>query len=440
MRALREEDTLNNMDKLLLLPVIGYDFQAEDTGYPEPFYFLELTYTKRLPDGFDRSSWDIPIRKLIEIVEKGSSKAREIAIFRLTKINHIDAWANKEKDDFAKALWSKTDDEFHLAVETGLSTFSLLYLPSPSEVIAIDLIKKWVLKSAISQEINTFPNYSIKNYFETLIELAKKDTFSNKELLVILEKLDNWVEKACKGYSQLRVSSPGIGEDYIINYFKYVKKILNTVIYPNINNGVEVDERRNLIEHIIQKLKSVEIPILSVKPGMLIFYKDKYNKTVSNFKRSLVSRKEEEIREALEGIYFWLFLKNERKDFPTINKILINDLFNKVLNRRKPGLLDSILITSSILGNFPGEFREEQVNILCEALELLLEECEIPQLTEIGSCVDGNILELRKEASKLALSIKNWFEKIKKEPPCIIKEWEKSAKSDFLPEVWKIWE
>jgi hypothetical protein len=437
--TLREEYILSNMNELLSLPIIGYDFKVIDAKYPEPFYSLKWIYTKSLPDEFDRSSWDIPIRKLIEIIEKGSSKAREIAVLRLIKINNINGLIDEEKNDFAKALWSKTDNKFHLAVETGVHTFSLLYLPSPSEINVIDLIKKWILDSIISKKINSLSNGDIENYLFTIIGFVKKSKFSNKELLNILVKLNDFVEEVHTNCSKFQ-DFPFGDSNNIIYYLEYIKRILKEVIYPNIRHGAGFNEIKSLIKHVIEKLKSVEIPIFSVKPGMLIFYKDKYDDITSDIKRFLVSRKEEEIGEALEGIYAWLFLESKHINFPPINKILINELFNKILNRREPNLLNSISRTSSILDNFPDKFTEEQVNILCEALELLLEECEIPQLTEIENCVDENILELRKESSILALSIKNWFENIKKEPPIIIKEWEKKAKNDFLPEVWKKWE
>lgn len=106
------KEILQKIPELLLLDIF-IDNQAKTYRYQEdiiePFQFIIWENNTLLESGFDRSSWSLPIKILIEIVTSGNPTSRGSAAFRLKKLYEIDGLTSEETKLFAEALWSRID-------------------------------------------------------------------------------------------------------------------------------------------------------------------------------------------------------------------------------------------------------------------------------------------------------------------------------------------
>ena len=136
-QAMDRPEVLNRMDQLLSLPVPGEaGFSvARASEWPEPLdYLAGWSPGGRLPDGFDGSSWDPHITRLVALVSGVPEEARTRAVSRLHKLFAIGALTDEEEAAFGEALWSKTDPSSGLPSQLRFSTFNLFWLPYPSSI------------------------------------------------------------------------------------------------------------------------------------------------------------------------------------------------------------------------------------------------------------------------------------------------------------------
>lgn len=453
--ALPEEDILNHIHELLSLPISYEDI--------EPFYFINWYYTKSLPKNFDRSSWDKPINRLIDIVKNGKDEARKYAVLRLSKLHEIDALTDEEKQKFAEALWSRLDEEKQLPKATGLYDFAFLKLPEPKKGEAKRLLKKWLLETNIPENFGMFPNHDLENYFMSFIYSSKplrklksinNDGYiewTNKDIEIILQKLFKWENKLIDYYKSIFILEikidPFETKDKIFRYFYYIIKTINQVIYLNFNpNDSKMKKIKKIIEKILNSLSKIGVETLSTLPGILIFSKEKIKEIENKLKKSLVSSNSEVVRSSIEGVFCWIAYNQLTKDFPKLNQELLDEIVNKILARRQPALDVCISIMTEIINSFPDVITENQAKSLCSALEFLIEETEISEIRNRDSIEKvyrtfdaEEIVEYRKLASNLAFVLKRWYEDKSYKVPDILIDWEKRSLTDKLPEIWKIW-
>jgi hypothetical protein len=159
----------------------------------------------------------------------------------------------------------------------------------------------------------------------------------------------------------------------------------------------------------------------------------------------LNSYKEDEIRGAVFGIFNWLANQVTRNLIPPPPDLL-DDLVNKVLARRQPGLIFAIAQLGEVIQYMPDMLNVQQAETLCTALEYLLEETRLAKKDDLQEPVGvfPPILyderpDYRNYSADLAYHLKVFFKNKEKDLPPIIVKWEEAAKADCLPEVKRAW-
>lgn len=452
--TLPDEDILNKVEELLSVPINEEMLKTlnNNLDFQDPMYFVEWFYIKSLPENFDRSSWNEPIDKLIKIMREGDIRARNIAIIRLIKLINIKALTEDEEKSFVEALWLRLDNNTGLP-EANLYNFAYLKLPEPIRGEANAILKRWLLESPIPEKFGSHPNYSLENYLQSisfscnpLLKTSKIDNnqfieWSNKEIVIILEKFNHWIDKLKEHFKSYYLFEKE--KNYLYRYSFYYLRILNLAIYPNINikDSNNLNIIGNLVKESLNKLSEINIPIISALPGTLLFSKEKVSEIEGKLKKSLISSIPELVHSSINGIFYWLVYSQTMENFPKFNQELLNEIVNKVLTRGQPKLDYAIITVNSIIHNFSDTISVDNANHLCSALDFLLDETKFPEHKNLYyyPFEKPDLPEYRKVASSLALALKIWYKNKEYEVPNILKKWEDRSKNDRLPEIWKMW-
>ena len=123
---------------------------------------------------------------------------------------------------------------------------------------------------------------------------------------------------------------------------------------------------------------------------------------------------------------------------------LLDELINRAVMRRQPGLRSVIDCISGIVRELPQLFSEKQTEYLIIALQYLIKDTELPNKKDLykirNPLISIDKLPIYRESSaKLSYWV---FQKLRcenKEIPPIIFEWKEACLKDPFPQVRKVW-
>lgn len=457
--SLPEEFILSKLSELLSLPIAGQDNWQENERFPEPFGAINWYYIKSLPENYERASCSKQIKELIEIVAKTDPDARQCAIMRLFSLYRLDGLTKEEKKGFAEAIWTFIDKDKKLPKVKNMPPISFLDLPEPEEGMTIERIREWLLHHELSSDFSTFPLYAQREYFETLLNSSKplsqesQDArphiaWTQEELEILLEKLLAW-EKKLSGKIVAEERFPDIfgTRDSLNMMLTYFTQVINEVIHMYaISNHPVKSEIRALIEEIHKNMSFAKAEALSIRPGELIFSKEKISEIEGQILSHLVAFQPDMVSAALKAIYYLIAYSQLPKSSIEAPPRMLNEVINKIYFRRQPALDNALEIMIGIVENFPATISMDQANEIGAALQYMLSETEYPKSSTQGNdeipsrpfAVD-DILEYRKRASLLAFLMTKWYTEKGCEIPDILMKWKERSLNDPLPEIWKVW-
>ncbi len=467
LMALPQEYILKRMVDLLTLPIPtenGFEVH-EPKFWGEPFNDVKWQKSTKLSGDYERSEWSVPITNLISVVKNGKPEARKRAILRLGRLHEINLLTNEEKKNFAEALWAKIDTKKGIPADTDLLDLPLLFLPELSEGIIKNSFKRYLLssdftyavqytsdsngKQHITKSLN-FPSANIKYIIEckrsTLPLLLEREDelqryidWSSDEAIVLLKKIVAWWDndkEALKENSQTFTDS-------LRKEFSKLVSLLAEIILPRM---VGVEEKiRSLIERILPEMEEYGICILSALPMTLFIKPDSYGEVSQRLRNGLNSIKQEEVEDSIDGLFYWLIYGNKGV-LAAPPQDLLNELINRIVTRRQPGLNYEIQVISAIIYYYPNYFKDDQFDSICTALKYLYKETELPNKQDMEAADNiympipqEDIPEFRRNASELAYVIYDCFFNNNKIIPDILVQWKERSQKDPLPEVKRIW-
>lgn len=469
LMVLPQEYILKRMVDLLTLPIPtenGFEVH-EPQLWGEPFKDIKWLKSTKLSSDYERSEWSIPITNLISVVKNGKPEARRRAILRLERLHEINALTIEEKKTFAEALWAKTDPKKGVPSDADLLyDFALLFLPEVSEGITKKNLKEYILSSDFiyavqystdsngKQHKTTKLNYPSANYkyiiecknstmpllYEKEEELQKYIDWSSDEAIILLKKIVAWWDND-KGV--LRENSKTYS-DSLKKEFSELVSLLARVILPRMV-GVE-GKIRSLIERLLSEMEEHDISILSALPMTLFIKPDSYSDVSQRLRNGLNSIKQEEVQDVIEGLFYWL-VYGDKGILTAPPQDLLNELINRIVTRRQPGLNYEMQIVSAIIYYYPNYFSDSQLDSICIALKYLYKETELPNKQDMGTADNiympipqDDLPEYRRRTSKLAYNIYVNFSNKNKTIPDILVKWKERSQNDPLPEVKRIWQ
>ena len=155
---------------------------------------------------------------------------------------------------------------------------------------------------------------------------------------------------------------------------------------------------------------------------------------------------QEKIADCVRGLYFW-FLWRVQGSIDAPPSDLLNEVVNRVLTRRQPGLDSVMSCLSAILKDLPQLFTENQLEDICIALQYLEKDTELPNQLERDRLDGVNLViavsdrpAYRKRAAEIAYRLHQLYNQITdKVMPDILITWKDICQNSTLPEVRRVW-
>lgn len=469
--AMPRPEILQRIPKLLSLPIpteSGFEI-SEPQMWGEPFTYIEWLENTKLDPDFDRSSWSAPIVNLLRVIKDGSSEARKRAVLRLAKLHEIDGLTREENEVFGKALWSRIDHDKGLPSNTDLFDFVFLILPEIEKGRAKENFRKYLLstdfprmvqrsitpdgKQSTSVAIGSQDNRYIREWLGGTVPLflrneEEKQRFVDwtpDEAIQLLKKAVAWWddEKELREKDVTRSFYINLRERFSGSVRLMLQIILSQIILPRL---AEVEEEtKTLARKLLSEMEQSGFCVLSALPMISFIDPNSYDEIARKLRAGLNSMKQEEVHDSISSLFNWL-VYGIRQSIPTPPADLLNELVNRVVTRRQPGLDSTIGQLSVIVRRIPELLNESQMESLCVALEYLVKETELPDKQNRETISNLSIQipvndrpEYRKLAAELAYRLFIQFTSKNKEVPRILIKWKEICQNDPLPEVRQVW-
>jgi len=459
--AAQDSVLLEEMSVLLSLPLLP-DLESADNPHSiphDPFSYINWKLSTKLEPREIKEDWRSSIYSLIKTVRGTNSALRKRALFRLVRLNQINALDQSSLMAFRDALWSQIDPNTGLPANTGLMNFSFLSLPESAPGVARKALNKYLLSTDFprlvhrttltnGKEQRTIPYGPARNtYIRELIEASASPLRHTEQNQNLIEWTANdaaqFFEKAIHWWNDEKVElSHGFSDEMQV-YFGWLVDLLARVILPLLDSSNGGTKQK--VVALLLEMESLNISTLSALPALLLFAPESYNEVSLKLRKGLASFDEQKSASAIVGIYRWVVLSQLHK-IPEPPQDIFNEWVNKILMRNGPSLDDAILYLALVLERYPGAITENHIKTLCIALEYLIADTELPNRQDQDSLRDVPLAipvadrpSYRQLCSKLALQIYKHFQNRKIEIPKTLSDWKYIGQNDPLPEVKREW-
>ncbi len=248
----------------------------------------------------------------MRIVRSGAREARQRVVSRLATLVQIEALTAGETEEFARALWSRTDPQTHLPIETNREAWGLLlFLPNPSVEETKNLLRGYLTtqdfpltvqrrasgdgQESIGIGIGTGVNSLINNIiavtlqsFSTPTEQEKLIDWSDEETKNFLDKAIRWWDEE-KQYLNRFASGLEMASDNIRRQFLQLADLFALVLLPRLANAdMEVKES---VKKILSEMDTENVFPLSSLPGKLYVAPEAADDIFSTLLTGVVNKK-----------------------------------------------------------------------------------------------------------------------------------------------------
>ena len=461
--AMPQLEILQRIPELLSLPIpteMGFEV-SKPQWWPEPFGYTKWLEDTELDPDFEWSAWTAPIANLLRVVEHGTPDARKRAAVRLGKLYEIKGLTAEESDVFGKALWSRLDPQ------KGLPSDTEFLFPETEEGIAKENFRRYVLsadfprvvrhsitpdgKRSKSVSMGSRDNPYILEWLRGTVPLFPRNEEEKRrfvdwtadEATELLRKAAAWWDDEKAELQEGSIAGfPGIAGP-LRQQFAGLAPLMSQIILPRLADVG--DETKDLAKRLLSEMEQSDFCVLSALPVILFIDPNSYDEIALNLRVGLNSMKPEEVRDSIIGLFNWLVYGN-RQSIPVPPADLLNELVNRVVTRRQPGLNSAIGQLSVIVRRLPELLNGSQMESLCIALEYLVKETELPNrqdraiTSNLSTVVPINDRpEYRKLAAGLAHRLFVHFTSNNQEVPQILIKWKEISQNDPLPEVRRVW-
>jgi hypothetical protein len=467
--SMPQSQILEKIPDLLSLPIPGENgFTVENPQrWDEPLSFIEWIENTELGGNDNRFLWTESIERLIAIVEHGENESRYRAILRLSKLNEISALDDKETESFGNALWRRIDPKTGLPGDTQLLNNSYLFLPEPEEGIAKRNFHKYLVSKDFPRVIQRFkrpdgkevrqfslgPDIELPSkYIQEWIRSTKSqftwDEETNKKLEDwTTEEIIHLVDSSIKWWDEEKNELCEVDDfpfscrcDTLREEFMYLIRLISKVIMPRL--GSADGEVKNHTKRLLSEMEEYGICVLSTIPMTLFIEPERYDEISQKMRFALNSTDEQEIHEAIYGIFAWISLGRACKILSPPEDLL-DELVNRLIARRQPGLDSVIDSVSGVVRRSPQLINEKQFKSIIIALQYLIKETELSyerSINELSSIIPVNDLpEYRRISAELAYWTYKKLIDEGKEIPKILINWKQVSMEDPSPAVRKVW-
>lgn len=463
-QAMDRTEVLSRMDQLLSLPVPGEaGFRVDQPSeWPEPLdYLVGWPPGSGLPNGFDRSSWDPHVERLISLVRVASEEVRKRAMRRLDKLFIIGALTTEEETAFGVALWSRTDPTSGLPSQTEYPAFGFLALPHPPDVDAESMVRAHLMtqdfprvvlddgalrlrgEDPLARELRG----GITPFIATTEEEWRAYTvdWTTEEAKAMLRKMsDLWDREKVELRNYLGSGSAPPSHD-LTDRFTDWASLLAEVILPRI---AEADEAtKDLARNLITELDDAGAHVSYAAPALLYLDDGQVGETSRRLWEGMGAQSPEEVGEAIRGVVLWLTLRARDEQIPPPPDYLLNEVVSRTIARKMPGLDRALIHLTNLLRFHPEQLATRHLEGACTALRYLMEDTRLPSAQEHRSpdsavpspIAIGDRPRYRTLSASLASHLSARYTDLGQALPEVLTLWRDVSRDETLPEVKRVW-
>jgi len=407
--------------------------------------------------------------KLLKGASSENSSQRCHALLRLHYIYVNGGMEEAEVESFADALWSQTDSS-GLPLLSFVSPSFILSCPEPEKGLAKEKLREYLLETPIPQNVHTdeegrvtgatsstygtqhvlsikfaAPPEQRRNYEHptdgsgSVEESSRYIGWTQEEAEQLLEKVIGWWNSQKAGFDQDDSSigeQPGFERDMAKYPVSRSIPVVRDVLLPKLEPETDAAERA---EGMLEEMDGLGMRVESMLPQMVRLGVLQESEVLRRLRKGLASSDRKTVGAAARGTLEWSMIGG--LDVPDD---LISYLVYMVGTRRN--LVEAIDPLVDLMNQAPGEFSEDHIQRLLDALSYLLESTGPPSREEVwtsGSLIDKyeDMPSRRSAASSLAKSLKQLIQDF---PPDyqgieVLDEWREKSLDSPLPEVRRHW-
>jgi len=384
---------LERMDTLLNLPIptVNQFTVPILEHFPEPFEYIYFESNFKIPDGYDRRSWDSAISNLIQVSRIGSPDARRRSLLRLIRLFKIKGLNDAEIEAFKEALWQKTDPNSHLPINIGYLNFVLLGLPELSSGDVKNKYRNWLISQPIPQAISGKigqdgkMHYTMKGgggqlthfiyewlYSSKRLQIGNDDgdqndiEWSESEILILFNNISKiWEEQ--KNWLSDTKERNGYFYPHLREQFNDLLLLFEQIIIFKLDRITDQNEVVRILK-TLDDFSKYDLCINSSIPGTLLVRPDESLKIINRLRIGLFSSNPELTKKSIDGMYNYALLAHNGK-VPVMDEKIISDFVYSIVLRKEPGLSHALEIASQLIRYCPDLFNEQHIYDLLLSIE-----------------------------------------------------------------------
>ena len=433
-------DSLSDSKKYKLIPKFlefpfpeNLDFSGK-SEFLNPFQFFDI----REPDSkANLSELDQKnVQKSFELAESQDPARRQWGICTLWGLYKLYQFSREQELRFGEILWSKTDTEYSLPMNTNLRNFAFLHLPHPRNKNPKKLIREYI-KSA---ELPIQSEKEDPNSFEiwgddTLLcrEIVGADSsvdWATEEIEAIFSKLIQWW---CKDKEYLNYSANGSFDipKKFKNRFWHMRKVLCKVVIPSLKQDGDVGVQE--IKRIISEFPNYGLPNVWLKVVSLHLFNENKNDLIEQIEQGLATNDDMHVVDSLDAILEFLRNKNSNdKEKPKLAEGKIRELLlvlgNSVRWKSQTELVPILNTVYQIIRDFPDLLSTKFKKRCLATLLDLATSTELHE--ELGDSAIAEKLNIRRKAAKLAFTLFKYYNEQREAVPGEVLRWKEICSSE----------
>jgi SIR2-like domain len=432
-------EVVNSVESLLKISLPGG--QTYNANSFEPFIHINWKENFILPEGFDRSGWNLEISRLISNVSHGCDISREYSLLRLLVLLQIDALNSEEQSNLASALWSRLD-------ATGLPLLKSICLRKSALLHFPELIKTYTISTEIPPiSLDTSKVHVISDYLDELINCSSHQLLQSycfikdriywevDEIHLILSKIFLSINIPC-----IFESERDLGIFNLDDVLKKIVKIVTLFILPRWQ--YLSDDTKEMTIGLLSLASKTKYSPCQISLCDLFISQDRGEHYLPDLTDKLYSNNPEIVEDACNAIYTWFVYHNSGLAIIEPSFELIDNMISLFVSRRLSGLNGSIACILNLLVTMPALLDKSRLNRLILGVRYILNETNLASQKDI-------------DAHSISISEYRWYRgqvyRIAREldliysirfpdlyPP-ILSEWKEASSQEIWSEIRSIW-
>jgi SIR2-like domain len=440
-------DILNSIKFLLKISLP--DDRTYNANSLEPFIYINWKKDFLLPEGFDRSGWDLEISRLINNVSHGCDISREYSLLRLFVLLQIDALKPDEQSNLASALWSKLDDN-------GLPSFKsvclrkshLLHFPESISGNTVKTLKTYITSTEIPLiSLDTRKIHIISNYLDELIncsshQLLHSHCFVKDRIYWEVEEIHLFLSKILSSINVPLIfeSDRDLGMFDLDDILARIVNFITLFVLPRWQHLS--NDTKKLTTDLLSIVRKAEYSPCQISLCYLFISQDRSELYLQDLTDKLYSNNSDIIKDACNAIYNWFIYYNSGLEITKPSFELIDSMINLFVGRRWLGLNHYIVGILSLIATIPDLLDTNRLNRLISGVRYILDETNLASQEDIDThsipineyrWYRGQVYRIARELD-LIYSIR--FPDLY---PPILSEWKEASSQEIWSEIRSIW-